>query len=113
MDSLIFELQIVFYFQLFLSANVRHNKRNRQLAFELQNSHVYEKCSKRIGKNAACFLNALSEEPVFCIYKCQQYTFLNENDKIDKFSTLKEQRWLWVSISIDLSNGFTISVFID
>ena len=25
MDSLIFELQIVFYFQLFLSANVRHN----------------------------------------------------------------------------------------
>ena len=24
MDSLIFELQIVFYFQLFLSANVRH-----------------------------------------------------------------------------------------
>ena len=26
MDSLIFELQIVFYFQLFLSANVRHNK---------------------------------------------------------------------------------------
>ena len=26
MDSLIFELQIVFYFQLFLSANVRHTK---------------------------------------------------------------------------------------
>ena len=26
MDSLIFELQIVFYFQLFLSANVRHIK---------------------------------------------------------------------------------------
>ena len=25
MDSLIFELQIVLYFQLFLSANVRHN----------------------------------------------------------------------------------------
>ena len=25
MDSLIFELQIVFYSQLFLSANVRHN----------------------------------------------------------------------------------------
>ena len=25
MDSLIFELQIVFYFQLFLSANVRHS----------------------------------------------------------------------------------------
>ena len=25
MDSLIFELQIVFYFQLFLSANVRHD----------------------------------------------------------------------------------------
>ena len=24
MDSLIFELQLVFYFQLFLSANVRH-----------------------------------------------------------------------------------------
>ena len=24
MDSLIFELQIIFYFQLFLSANVRH-----------------------------------------------------------------------------------------
>ena len=24
MDSLIFDLQIVFYFQLFLSANVRH-----------------------------------------------------------------------------------------
>ena len=26
MDSLIFELQIVFYFQLFLSANVRHKR---------------------------------------------------------------------------------------
>ena len=26
MDSLIFELQIVFYFQLFLSANVRHRE---------------------------------------------------------------------------------------
>ena len=26
MDSLIFELQIVFYFQLFLSANVRHTR---------------------------------------------------------------------------------------
>ena len=25
MDSLIFELQIVFYFHIFLSANVRHN----------------------------------------------------------------------------------------
>ena len=25
MDSLIFELQIIFHFQLFLSANVRHN----------------------------------------------------------------------------------------
>ena len=25
MDSLIFELQIIFYFQLFLSANVRHS----------------------------------------------------------------------------------------
>ena len=31
MDSLIFELQVVFYFQLFLSANVRHidHSRNR------------------------------------------------------------------------------------
>ena len=28
MDSLIFELQIVFYFQLFLSANVRHRELN-------------------------------------------------------------------------------------
>ena len=27
MDSLIFELQIVFYFQLFLSANVRHREK--------------------------------------------------------------------------------------
>ena len=26
MDSLIFELQIIFYFQLFLSANVRHTE---------------------------------------------------------------------------------------
>ena len=59
-----------------------------------------------------------------------QYTVLNKNDKINKFNTLKEQRWLWVSISIDwsiksitfkfelsmvidLSNGFPISVFID
>ena len=33
MDSLIFELQIVFYFQLFLSANVRHrlSERNSDL----------------------------------------------------------------------------------
>ena len=32
MDSLIFELQIVFYFQLFLSANVRHMAlKDRQL----------------------------------------------------------------------------------
>ena len=29
MDSLIFELQIVFYFQLFLSANVRHKEVTR------------------------------------------------------------------------------------
>ena len=29
MDSLIFELQIVFYFQLFLSANVRHSMEGR------------------------------------------------------------------------------------
>ena len=33
MDSLIFELQIVFYFQLFLSANVRHTGRIITLAF--------------------------------------------------------------------------------
>ena len=48
---------------------------------------------KRIGKNTACFFkNAVSEEPVFCICKCQQYTVLNKNDKIDKFNILKEQR---------------------
>ena len=39
---------------------------------------------KRIGKNPACFLNAVLEEPVFCIYQCQQNTVLNKNDKIDK-----------------------------
>ena len=31
MDSLIFELQIVFYFQLFLSANVRHSKMSAKM----------------------------------------------------------------------------------
>ena len=40
------------------------------------------------------FKNAVSEEPVFCIYKCQQYTVLYEKHKIDKFNTVKEQRWL-------------------
>ena len=30
MDSLIFELQIVFYFQLFLSANVRHSQKAKR-----------------------------------------------------------------------------------
>ena len=29
MDSLIFELQIAFYFQLFLSANVRHTQQGK------------------------------------------------------------------------------------
>ena len=33
MDSLIFELQVVFYFQLFLSANVRHRKRGEHKNF--------------------------------------------------------------------------------
>ena len=36
MDSLIFELQIVFYFQLFLSANVRHMKFTLKLRKELK-----------------------------------------------------------------------------
>ena len=31
MDSLIFELQIVFYFQLFLSANVRHTPQSPEI----------------------------------------------------------------------------------
>ena len=31
MDSLIFELQIVFYFQLFLSANVRHTRSSTRI----------------------------------------------------------------------------------
>ena len=31
MDSLIFELQIVFYFQLFLSANVRHTRATKEI----------------------------------------------------------------------------------
>ena len=34
MDSLIFELQIVFYFQLFLSANVRHRVRREGVLLE-------------------------------------------------------------------------------
>ena len=34
MDSLIFELQIVFYFQFFLSANVRHKIRPRAYIFQ-------------------------------------------------------------------------------
>ena len=62
---------------------------------------------KRIGKNTACFLNAVSEEPVFCIYKCQQYTVLNQ--KTIKSITFKFE----LSIVINLSNGFPISVFID
>ena len=33
MDSLIFELQIVFYLQLFLSANVRHNADARRCSY--------------------------------------------------------------------------------
>lgn len=85
---------------------------------------------KHIGKNTACNLNAVFKQPAFCIYKCQQYMVLNENDEIYKFDTLKEQWWLWVSISIDwsrksivfkcklsiaidLSKGFPISVFND
>ena len=38
MDSLIFELQIVFYFQLFLSANVRHRKASKTV--HEWNSHL-------------------------------------------------------------------------
>ena len=38
MDSLIFELQIVFYFQLFLSANVRHSM--LRIAIEVQGKHA-------------------------------------------------------------------------
>ena len=35
MDSLIFELQIIFYFQLFLSANVRHSQYDLTLVLEV------------------------------------------------------------------------------
>ena len=42
MDSLIFELQVVFYFQLFLSANVRHNwLRTLQLILEISATYNY------------------------------------------------------------------------
>ena len=41
MDSLIFELQIVFYFQLFLSANVRHTKRSIKVLFLHNVSFVF------------------------------------------------------------------------
>ena len=40
MDSLIFELQIIFYFQLFLSANVRHNF-GRTLSYIWQRIDIY------------------------------------------------------------------------
>ena len=46
MDSLIFELQIVFYFQLFLSANVRH--RLACDADTLNRLDNYEVCLKGI-----------------------------------------------------------------
>ena len=39
MDSLIFELQIVFYFQLFLSPNVRHRERARASAEREKEKH--------------------------------------------------------------------------
>ena len=35
MDSLIFELQIVFYFQLFLSANVRHTTKQGRIRYNI------------------------------------------------------------------------------
>ena len=40
MDSLIFELQIVFYFQLFLSPNVRHRERARASAEREKEKHI-------------------------------------------------------------------------
>ena len=42
MDSLIFELQIVFYFQLFLSANVRHSPQSMFYTDRNQNASFVE-----------------------------------------------------------------------
>ena len=57
MDSLIFELQIVFYFQLFLSANVRH--RNLDLERKQQQPSATELNGCSFGvfmKLASCVL---------------------------------------------------------
>ena len=42
MDSLIFELQIVFYFQFFLSANVRHRIKTPKLLKLGKQLAIYE-----------------------------------------------------------------------
>ena len=54
MDSLIFELQIIFYFQLFLSANVRHTGvvlRKTILYLEYTFRSKNEQISRTISQN--------------------------------------------------------------
>ena len=49
MDSLIFELQIVFYFQLFLSANVRHSRETNSADFNPKNCRPLQKINSTLG----------------------------------------------------------------
>ena len=63
MDSLIFELQIVFYFQLFLSVNVRHNYNIEKLShlqfpffsFYLKTTNLWLCNERSVNKSAGCF----------------------------------------------------------
>ena len=52
MDSLIFELQIVFYFQLFLSANVRHRKLVGQIIQKRKTEYVSNLLDRSLWREA-------------------------------------------------------------
>ena len=109
------------------------NHQNFHLKAEMFSFHskyfVYRELKRAPQKLSFCFkCPDTGQNTVFCIYKCKQYTILNKNDEIDKpiyfyiflFIHLALVSIDWsiksitfkfeLSIVIDLSNGFLISV---
>ena len=71
MDSLIFELQIIFYFQLFLSANVRHTCLSATL-FQILTFSAFLNISKTAQQNSL----STSSHNLHDIYISMSETFI-------------------------------------
>ena len=80
MDSLIFELQIVFYFQLFFSANVRHTRATKEIGDVFTQAILSSYCSLR---NRACRYASLVNAnfsvnqmfPIICRWKLVKHRY--------------------------------------